>query len=528
MTGKRRSGLFSDIAEIALAYAVDPTGKGAIAAAGKRGIALLASWLEIDRGSRLDQTVDRVCDGLDDFATREGLTGDQAHAAGDNAKKLLRKHALGPAALAECAFDPERAARAVLNPAAANLDRMGEPESGWVRALVATTYRLLLNDPDALREMEGAFRRALLGRLATISTELTAQPPAVARALRKAAAAAMIDDGRQKWVKDRCPPSALLDAHYQVVPFRSRRAEITSLDDWCADGRPVAVRLYTGGGGMGKTRLLLHYAQLLRERGWQAGFFAGGGALPSGVLDALIEQPPRLLLVFDYAETQRDALIPALHRAASTDSRRRVRLVLLARDAADWWDELKLQGAGVGHLLQSPATEHHELRPVEGTEHGQSDAFGDAFEAFSAALGSATAMTPSPDLTAPHFASVLYIHIAALAAVERRTINDREPLLQFAYDREKRFWGERAPRGLSTKAMAQAAAFATMMGGADDEVGARLLLSVTPLLAGQPEDTVGQVAEVLHALYPGRRWLNGVQPDLLGEYLIRRHSENAL
>jgi len=38
----------------------------------------------------------------------------------------------------------------------------------------------------------------------------------------------------------------------------------------------------------------------------------------------------------------------------------------------------------------------------------------------------------------------------------------------------------------------------------------------------QPATATAAVAEMLHTLYPGDGWLEGVQPDLLGEHLLYR------
>jgi hypothetical protein len=48
------------------------------------------------------------------------------------------------------------------------------------------------------------------------------------------------------------------------------------------------------------------------------------------------------------------------------------------------------------------------------------------------------------------------------------------------------------------------------------------LISRAPALAGQPATATAAVAELLHSLYPGDGWLEGVQPDLLGEHLLYR------
>jgi hypothetical protein len=55
----------------------------------------------------------------------------------------------------------------------------------------------------------------------------------------------------------------------QVVPFRAR-PELDDLLDWCVNGGHAGVRLVTGDGGSGKTRLALRLGEELMASGWQA------------------------------------------------------------------------------------------------------------------------------------------------------------------------------------------------------------------------------------------------------------------
>ena len=69
-------------------------------------------------------------------------------------------------------------------------------------------------------------------------------------------------------------PAALLDSRYEVVPFfeEVRRHELETLQGWIEDPRPTSVRLFTGPGGAGKTRLFIEWTKRLRDRGLDAGF----------------------------------------------------------------------------------------------------------------------------------------------------------------------------------------------------------------------------------------------------------------
>lgn len=88
---------------------------------------------------------------------------------------------------------------------------------------------------------------------------------------------------------------------------------------------------------MGKTRLFLHLCERLKTSGWRAGFLRAEAAGASQELwPALIRQTQPLLLIVDYAETRRGELVSLLRASGQAESAR-VRIILLARAAGDWW-----------------------------------------------------------------------------------------------------------------------------------------------------------------------------------------------
>lgn len=65
-------------------------------------------------------------------------------------------------------------------------------------------------------------------------------------------------------------PGYLLDAAREVVPFRGREQELAGLASW-RDSRPrCAVRLISGPGGLGKSRLTAEFARRSQQAGWIA------------------------------------------------------------------------------------------------------------------------------------------------------------------------------------------------------------------------------------------------------------------
>lgn len=345
---------------------------------------------------------------------------------------------------------------------------------------------------------------------------------------RKSALASLLDLAEHTWRPD-SSPAALLCADFGVVPFHGRSAEIEDLASWCDDDSRLTLRLYTAAGGFGKTRLLRHFVHLRREAGWDAGF------LPEGVLRheraaALFgELKKPLLLVLDYAESRRGE-IEAVVSSARSSSRERVRVVLLSRSEGDWWAELQRSGDGVGDFFQGPAVPAPiPLLPLTDSIEARQDSYRRAVHAFAEALGKSrdgAATAPAPALDAEDFERVLLVHTAALAAVEGEQVPSGD-LLDWLLLREQR--GIERVRekqaGLAPelqRAVLHAAALVTLAQGADSRAETVEIIRRAPSLADQPRVRLDRIGEALHVLYRGRRWCDGVEPDLVGEHLVWR------
>ncbi len=332
-----------------------------------------------------------------------------------------------------------------------------------------------------------------------------------------------------RWHPDRSPPGALLRPEFGIVPFQARELEIDDLATWCLDEKRVGVRLYTGAGGMGKTRLALELCLIMRDRGWEAGFVDAERSVAS--VEAWCELFARrepVLVAVDYAETRRE-LLRSLLRAAVRAENGPIRLLLLGRAALDWWDQLQMDGDGVGELLSGPVTARFTLAPVALTADDRLDAFHYAAWAFAQVLGQPVPTALPRDLEAPYYDRIQLLHLRALAAVESVEAQGEEGLLDFLLQRERRFWRAIAvERGLPTDlitGIGRAMAAVTLGGGVRNEEDARLLLSSLSFFEGQAPSVLFAVADLMHACYAGKLWIEPVQPTLLGEHLIERELE---
>lgn len=322
-------------------------------------------------------------------------------------------------------------------------------------------------------------------------------------------------------------PSMLLQSHHRVVPFRRSDRELPDLEKWLASPESQAVRLLTGPGGQGKTRLGQELVESARSGGWAAGFLAED--VPADVLRRVHEFRDPVLFVVDYAEG-RYAPVAAL--AAQMVQRPvghgRARLLLLARSSGmlpqmlrgDRDDRVSLLFTDLPvHALSSVVSEPED-RPTEYTR---------ALEAFSRRLGIEAPETPAPsDLAGSRYDRVLDVHAAALAALldgrcpEEATPARRDPLLR-VLDHERRYWQagvhlHELPDPHRSR-LDQVVSAASLF-GAEDSVTARSLLKRLPTFEGVPSDTVERYRRWLAETYPGRSALNPLRPDRLGEDLV--------
>lgn len=63
-------------------------------------------------------------------------------------------------------------------------------------------------------------------------------------------------------------PARLLDPRRELVEFVGREDELKKLQAWCTDKEAGRLRLVTGPGGVGKTRLSVELADRMRKAGW--------------------------------------------------------------------------------------------------------------------------------------------------------------------------------------------------------------------------------------------------------------------
>lgn len=328
-------------------------------------------------------------------------------------------------------------------------------------------------------------------------------------------------------------PAALLRPDRQVVGFIDR-PELERLREWC-DGDHSRVLLLTGAGGVGKTRLALQLAKERRTLGWTCRTIRPGeeaGAVPA--IRAVSARP--LLLIVDYAETRLG--LTSVLRATAEDSGDRLRVLMLARNAGEWWSELEAStDASVRSLAASTVRVAVTASLVAVSANDLAKA---AVDAFADTLG-----IPVPEcveLVLPvGMVPILVLHTAALLAVlnfkdQQQTgavhVVADDQVLDNLLAREKAFWLGAAHTahltgsdGLDSVLAAQAVAVACLLPAADEAEAAHLLERV-PGLADSKAGMRRKIARWLRQLYPPDQsgfvaatpgWWGSLQPDLVAE-----------
>lgn len=330
-------------------------------------------------------------------------------------------------------------------------------------------------------------------------------------------------------------PAAVLRAEHQVVPFHGRDEELEDLYDWCSTGEASAVRLYTGAGGMGKTRLALEIARHLRDERWQAGFLPGhqstgeSGGRSDTPWEELRKTGRPSLVVMDYAESKRPLLVSLL-REMKDHRGLPVRLLLLARGARDWWTRLRSEGDGVGDFLQGPSTTVRALRPLAPSLEDKRASYRLAAAAFAKALDRTVPMEAPENLDAPFFDRVLLLHMSALVKMEGQATSSEEGILDFMLLRERRYWERRVPDWhlppTMVPGLGRALALITLAGGAASETAAVDEIRKLRFFRDREHDVLVSVVRLLRECYPGSLWIEPLQPDTLGQHLYRRELQD--
>lgn len=304
---------------------------------------------------------------------------------------------------------------------------------------------------------------------------------------------------------------------YRRVPFLDLAGHLEQLALWCENPSTISALFVDGDGGVGRTRLAVELCERMSSRGWRAGF-VDRETLDKLVILALQDVPK--LIVVDYANDDLAAVQAALDRYLRVPGvpSQRTRILLLTRRGRREGPRLYPRQSVATQLLES--ADHLLLDPDEafGVEERRV-----LYRATRQMLGYAPPDS-EPNLEVETYSTPLFVTMAAyLSTVEEwpmRSQSRDEILANVLHRESERFWGSApvAPH-LGYQERQQLVSCSTVARVPDRHALATRLqaLGYTPT---SPESR--RVLDWLRDLYPGSGWANGLQPDMLGEYLIAR------
>ncbi|MBJ7417390.1 MAG: tetratricopeptide repeat protein, partial [Niveispirillum sp.] len=413
---------------------------------------------------------------------------------------LLRDHAPSATDIVQAAYDADTLTAQILRNGQtilAEIDGM-EGENEAVQAVVTILLRHVLTQSDSLHATESLWRKVMQDGQADILTELRRLPNDLF--LRSLAGLTLLrPNAPNPFRRDILSASELLTARHTTLSLRGREGEMETLLAWATTNSPFGVRLLTGPGGHGKTRLALELCRRLEQQGWRTGFLLDRLPDLSNIrLADLFDDARPTLITIDYAAGRMEDVRRFTELADEWGGR--LRLLLVEREAGDWWSNRKSLPDPAGALLRGPACIPDPLEVPALPTGIPAEVFAEAANHFAPLLGVPLDQVQTPGIWPEDLGLPLFARARALLAVEAARDGTKPPaatqddILDHLLSREQRVW--RAAARLNDSDHAKLA-------------GIRAIVTLLTLTA-------------LHPLYGDGDLLRGLEPDLLGEHLVWR------
>jgi hypothetical protein len=325
-------------------------------------------------------------------------------------------------------------------------------------------------------------------------------------------------------------PYQILWPRFGIVPFFDHAQVMRPLEAWCNTPDDVAAMFVDGAGGMGKTRSAIELCRRLAESGWVTGFFRPG---IRGAAAALKAQRADQLIVLDYANDRPHQIVEFVDELlASRSPSRRIRLLLLTRTSGGTGRTrgLTAHQSEAALLLENAATISLHPGPA-GTSFNvaaREKLFSLSRNAVLTHRGAASVSAEvEVDLSSDTYAVPLFVVLAAILSVDDGGLpseSTREQILERILRRESDLFWSTSPESDPTL-RAEVVCVTTLAPVRSEASGISRLEALGYPAAGSKTRSVLQW---LRQLYPGDNWANGLEPDLLGEYLAREHLRPSL
>ncbi|MGA8455760.1 MAG: hypothetical protein WB800_10175 [Streptosporangiaceae bacterium] len=155
--------------------------------------------------------------------------------------------------------------------------------------------------------------------------------------------------------------SWMLDPELELVAFLGRKQELEDLTAWASRRDAARLRLITGQGGSGKTRLAIELCARVRKLGWIPVWVPPGreeGLVPT-LRFAAVDQA---LIIVDDAES-RDGLV-SLIRTLAAPGGAGLRVLVIARSTGEWWRRLRRASPAALDLVDRAMRDGLALSPT--------------------------------------------------------------------------------------------------------------------------------------------------------------------
>jgi len=344
-------------------------------------------------------------------------------------------------------------------------------------------------------------------------------------------------------------PAQLLRAENEAVTFFWREDELHDLHEWCRLSIGTAGKILAGAGGQGKTRLAIEIGKRLSNEGWSVIYLDTERNLNDTLYATIQSATVPLMLVVDYAETRPAQIDKILNTALDRGPRYKLRVLLIARSAGDWINNLRESRRAL--LTDSGSFDVLQLAPLADDPVARRASYTQAIRDFAEQLAGIPVFRgvdwdeivhpdPPAEIVDERFSVILNTHVLALVSLLQagptaHLVGRYELPEDILLQHEQDYWQDFATSSnlnLSRGTLKHLVAFATLFPplAADPQLrraeSDAVLLNL-PDLEGQSADVRMRVETWLHDLYPpasgatdrgAGAWSN-LQPDRLAEHL---------
>jgi|GEM_PF-6675609 len=334
------------------------------------------------------------------------------------------------------------------------------------------------------------------------------------------------------------PLGGLRASNRLVRNLIGRAQELRTVDAWMKagnlgrEGRDDRVLIIHGAGGAGKTRLAAEILQAAKEEGWTTGFLSSRGAAHPNLARLTHPAQPTVIAV-DYAEARHTDLMRVFEEASTAhDGKAPFRLILIVREspgrAGSWLQRmegpLEDLGARADRLLDERALTVISLEESLPDPEDRRAIWSAAYERY------AGESPPAPDyLSEKLFGRPLFVLLDAHRAYAGGDgggppLHSEAELIQSVLKHERKYWMqalEVSGLKLSALRLNQVAAMATLVGGVDLRSFQKALAALEWLR--EDEELLRGVSNWWCSVYAtGTGAIRGIEPDIVGEYLVMR------